>query len=479
MAQGASKSETKRLIKSFELGHHSKVLLHRQLLERLKEAIVSGQINPGSKIPPSRVLAAELTLARNTVLLAYELLALEDLADAHVGRGTIVRRLAPVQTGASPTILPDPTYRGPAEPISSLNPFSVGVPAYDHFPFRVWNAVVGRCARHQQIADLVYQTANGHPGLRQLLAAYLLTRRGLKCEPDQIFIVAGYQGGLALTVHALLERSGTIWIEDPGHPPTRRALSRLGVTTVAIPADEQGIDVSAGLLKAPEARMAVITPVHQFPLGVTLSAERRRELVGWAQVNDRWIIEDDYDTEFHFVGRPPDALAAASTKRVIYIGTFSKVLYPSLRIGYVVVPPELVGRFAETRQAIDHHQPLLMQDVVHRFIDEGHFDRHLGRMRSLYRERQLALVDALSIASGGRLRPLSTTGGTHLAAISDDAFDDISFVEEMARIGNIKLAPLSAFAADLPEHAGLVLGFSNCPRSALEPAMRALARALG
>jgi GntR family transcriptional regulator / MocR family aminotransferase len=238
------------------------------------------------------------------------------------------------------------------------------------------------------------------------------------------------------------------------------------MTARPVPVDAEGIDVKAGVDRWPGAKLAVVTPAHQFPLGMPLGQQRRSRLLAWARSSKGWIVEDDYDTEFHFVGKPPDSLAGAGQdERVIYIGTFSKVLYPSLRIGYLVVPPALVERFSAMRRAIDGHQPHFLQAVVHRFIEDGHFDRHLGKMRALYRTRQAALVAAIAASTNRRLRPIDTAGGTHLTALFDEDVDDVAFAETTKRAG-FEMAPLAAFRIR-PGTPGLVLGFSNCSAAAL------------
>jgi GntR family transcriptional regulator / MocR family aminotransferase len=471
-------SSVSSFVDSLRASSGTKTYLHRQLFERLKLAIVSGQIRPGAKLPSTRSLAAELNVSRNTILTAYELLGADGLVETQIGGGTTVKVLSERRLGSE--------HRAAARPISSVlsssnslpsdtmhDAFKVGIPAYEHFPMRTWNATINRCARAQTADDLTYQDASGHIGLRRLLAGYLLTRRGLRCDAEQIIIVAGYQAGLNLTVRTLLETGDQVWVEDPGHIPTRDAICRAGMTLRAVPVDAEGIDVEIGAGLWPDAKLAVVTPAHQFPLGISLSQERRRQLLSWARSSKRWIIEDDYDTEFHFLGKPPDSLAGTGDdERVVYIGTFSKVLYPSLRIGYVVVPPTLVDRFSAMRRIVDGHQPRFMQDVVRRFIEDGHFDRHLGKMRALYRKRQIELIAEITRATNGRLRPIATAGGTHLTALFNEDIDDVAFAEMTGRSG-IEMAPLTSYRIRQGTP-GLVLGFSNCSESALGRAMSRL-----
>jgi GntR family transcriptional regulator / MocR family aminotransferase len=461
---------------------NTKTYLHRQLFERLRQAIVSGQIQSGARLPSTRILAAELNLSRNTTVTAYALLDADGLIETRIGGGTMVKALSErrLQTEhrSSGRQSASALVSGNTPPSDrARDVFKVGVPAYEHFPMRTWNATIHRCAVAQTAAALTYQDAAGHIGLRRLLAGYLLTRRGLRCDADRIIVVAGYQAGLNLTLQALLEAKDEVWVEDPGHIPTRAAICRAGMAVRPVPVDAEGIQVLTGIHRWPNAKLAVVTPAHQFPLGMSLSQERRRQLISWARSSKRWIVEDDYDTEFHFVGNPPDSLAGtADEEPVVYIGTFSKVLYPSLRIGYVVVPPALVDRFAALRRMLDGHQPHFMQDVVHRFIEEGHFDRHLGKMRALYRRRQIDLMTAITDVSKGRLRPIETAGGTHLTALFDENVDDIALTELAKRAG-IEMAPLASYRIH-PGAPGLVLGFSNCSEFALRAAMGRLSAIL-
>ncbi|MEH2512687.1 GntR family transcriptional regulator/MocR family aminotransferase [Nitrobacteraceae bacterium AZCC 1564] len=466
------------LIGSLRTLDGSRTFLHRRLFERLKYAIVSGQIAAGTKLPSTRSLAAELNISRNTILTAYELLTGENLVETLVGGGTTVKALSAKRIASerqahnlrSPNISPLDIETSHT---STHGPFRVGIPAYDRFPFRAWNATIIRCARAQAPENLAYQVSRGHTELRRLLAAYLLTRRGLRCDIEQIIIVPGYQAGLTLAARTLLTPGDEACVEDPGHVPSRNALRSLGLTVRPVPVDCEGMRTDLIPSLWPKAKLAVVTPVHQFPLGMSLSLERRRSIQSWAQSSRAWIIEDDYDTEFHFAGNPPDSLADGTVDdRTIYIGTFSKVLFPSLRIAYIVVPRLLVEQFAMMRTTMDGHQPFFMQDVLARFIREGHFDRHLGRMRSLYRARQHALISAISERAGGRIRPIRRNGGTHLAAFLNEHSDDVAFSEAAKGVG-VDITPLSHFRIQ-PGVSGLVLGFSNCSTEALNVAMHKL-----
>jgi GntR family transcriptional regulator/MocR family aminotransferase len=478
----SSRSSLSSLVGSLRTPNETKTYLHRQLFGRLKHAIISGQLQPGARLPSTRRLAAELNISRNTIVTAYELLDAEGLVESQIGGGTTVSALSERRLEIEPHVA---SRKLTEEPLSSdklpsgphHGAFKVGIPAYEHFPMRAWSATINRSAREQAIGDLACQDPAGHIGLRRLLAAYLLTRRGLRCDVEQIVVVPGYQAGLNLVVQTLLERGDQVWIEDPGHVPTRDALRRNGIIIRPVPVDSEGIVVDAGIDLWPGAKLAVVTPAHQFPLGMALSQQRRRRLLSWARSSKGWIVEDDYDTEFHFVGKPPDSLAGAGgDERVIYIGTFSKVLYPSLRIGYVVVPPALVERFSQIRRIIDGHQPHFMQAVVHRFIEDGHFDRHVGKMRALYRTRQRDLVAAITDTTGGRLRPIEAAGGTHLTALFDEDIDDVAFTQAIQRAG-VEMTPLTSFRIR-PGEPGLVIGFSNCPHSALDAAMSQLHKTL-
>ncbi len=357
-------------------------------------------------------------------------------------------------------------------------PFQLGVPALDAFPLKLWSRLAARRARGLSTGALVYQEPAGYPALRQAIATYARIGRGIECTADNVFVTPGFQGALGLIVHALAVRGDTAWVEDPGYPLARQALAFAGLRVAPIGVDGDGIEANSGLRQAPDARLAVVTPANQMPLGVSLSLPRRLALLAWAAEREGWVIEDDYDGEYRYVGRPLPALKSLDVAgRVLYAGTFSKVLFPGLRLGYVVVPDAVVDRFSRACQLLQPIGNVVIQGTIADFIDEGHFARHIRRMRGLYRERLAALRTALSDTFGDELRVEERFGGMHIVARLAPDRDDREVARHAAAHG---LAPgaLSTFAVGRSTPPALVLGFSNLPAEQAAECVRRLYRAI-
>jgi GntR family transcriptional regulator/MocR family aminotransferase len=322
---------------------------------------------------------------------------------------------------------------------------------------------------------MVYQDPRGDPALRQAIASYLAIARGVACRADQVFITAGFQGALGVIARTMLAPRDRVWVEDPGYFMARDALQLAGARLVPVPVDGDGIDVAAGVARAPDARLAVVTPAHQAPLGVTLALARRLALLSWAARADAWIVEDDYDSEFRYRGRPLAALKSLDEAgRVLYVGTFSKVLFPSLRLGYLVVPDALVERIAAASTLL-HAQPApLNQAITADFIEQGHFARHIRRMRTLYGERRTALVAALR----DHLGPIdSPPGGMQVLSRLRPGSDDVALAARAAADG-LSPSPLSPLAVEAACGPGLLLSFTNLPAEDAPRAVRKLAALL-
>ena len=388
---------------------------YRQIYDRFCAAIVGGVLKPGDRIPSARALAEELGLARGTIDAAYSLLLAEGYIQSRGQAGTIVTPdlipRAPVQVAA------------PARPRrvansfrpDSIRPFQMGLPALDAFPRKVWARLGARCAREMQPSEMVHPAVQGLPELRAQIAAYLQVSRGIACSPSQVFVTSGYRHTLSLIAQALMKAGDKVWTEDPGYPPTRELLGHMRIATVPVPVDQEGIVVAEGLRLAPRARAAVVTPAHQSPLCVSLSLARRWALLDWATRNQAWIIEDDYDGEYRYVSRPLPALKSLDREgRVLYAGTFSKVLFPSIRLAYLVVPENQVERFNDVSEIVAAGSSWLMQAVVSAFIHEGHFARHIQRMRKLYGERRDVTAAGLMNVLGNYVSVDSQPGGMHL-----------------------------------------------------------------
>jgi GntR family transcriptional regulator/MocR family aminotransferase len=389
---------------------------YRQIYDRFRGAIASGVLKPGDRIPSARALTKELGLARGTIETAYSLLAAEGYIQARGQAGTVVTPDLKPGTAVASSLLP-PNSGNPAISFrpDTILPFQMGLPALDAFPRKIWARLGARAVRTMQPADMVHPPVYGLPELRAQIAAYLQVSRGINCSPSQIFVTSGYRHTFELIAHALLKDGDSVWLENPGYPPTRDLLELMNVGAVPVPVDGDGMMVGEAIRLAPKARAAVVTPAHQSPLSVSLSLPRRLALLDWATRSQAWIIEDDYDGEYRYVSRPLPALKSLDREgRVLYAGTFSKVLLPSLRLAYLVVPQSQVERFEAIGQVSTGGSPELTQAIVTAFITEGHFARHIQRMRKLYAERRAATAGGLASALGKHVRIDSQPGGMHL-----------------------------------------------------------------
>jgi len=458
----------------------SSVPRYRQLYDAIREAILAGRLRPGARLPSTRTLAAQVGSSRNTVLAAFEQLTAEGYLQGKVGAGTTVAATLPddvLQAEPTPTsvarararrnalsrrgalILKSRLARAPAS--GGPRPFRMGLPALDAFPFEVWARLVARRWRRVPHQLLDYGDPAGYGPLREAIAVYLREARAVRCEAGQVIIVTGSQQGIDLTARVLFDAGDPVWVEDPGYPGARSALAAAELRIVPVPVDGEGLDVGAGAVRAPAARLVYVTPSHQYPLGVTMSLARRLALLEWARRAGAWILEDDYDSEYRYAGRPLAALQGLdSASCVIYLGTFSKVLFPALRVGYVVVPPELVDAFVAARALIDRHTPSVTQAVLADFIEEGHFARHIRRTRALYAERQAVLVEAAAQSLAGRLRVPPSETGMHLVGWLPPGADDRAASAAAAAAG-VAAAPLSAFRLRSRGPGALLLGYAG------------------
>ncbi len=393
--------------------------LYQALYSHIRAAILSGELMGGVKLPSTRALADELNVSRNTVLNAYRQLLAEGYLEGREGSGTFVAHILPdllltAPRPATPKII-HPARVGSPQPLFSERaraqmaatqppsggkfhrPFLAEAPALDVFPYQLWSRLVVRQARRMPESHFMYQDSAGYRPLREAIVAHVTVSRQVHCAPEQVMIVPGSQGALDLAARMLLNAGDRVWIEDPGYSGARGAFLGAGAHLIPVPVDHEGLTVDIGIARAPEARLVYLTPSHQFPLGVTMSIPRRLALLDWAKRANVYLLEDDYDSEFRFGTRPLATLQGLDdADRVIYIGTFSKVLFPSIRIGYMILPPPLVDAFLKVRRLIDIHSPMLEQAVLTDFMVEGHFTRHLRRMRMLYAERRSALLEAAS-----------------------------------------------------------------------------------
>jgi GntR family transcriptional regulator / MocR family aminotransferase len=435
---------------------------YRQIYHRFRGAIAGGLLKPGDRIPSARALTRELGLARGTIDAAYSLLAAEGYIQARGQAGRVVTPGLKPQTPV-PSRKPrsDSGIAAASFRPDSILPFQMGLPALDVFPRKIWARLGARCARAMQPSDMVHPSIFGLPALRAEIAAYLQLSRGIDCAPSQVFVTSGYRHTIGLIAHSLLKAGDRVWLENPGYPPTRELLRHMNIAAVQVPVDQEGMIVSDGMKLAPRARAAVVTPAHQSPLCVSLSLPRRLALLDWAARNNAWIIEDDYDGEYRYVSRPLPALKSLDRDgRVLYAGTFSKVLFPSLRLAYLVVPEAQVERFEEINELLAGGSPELTQAIITAFIKEGHFARHIQRMRKLYAARREATKAGLETVLGEHLRIDSPPGGMHLILRLQGRRSDRRLAARMREEG-LYAEALTDWTIGNDAASALFLGFTN------------------
>lgn len=460
--------------------------LHRQLYDGYRGAILDGRLRPGQRLPSTRSVAAELGVSRIPVVTAFEQLVAEGYVESRVGAGSFVSRALPSHAPARPADPPPRPGRRrmPAlalpprdEPWNALSgAFRVGYPALGAFPTELWNRLVARHARALTRRHLTYGDTMGLPVLREALAGHLRTVRSMACDADQIMIVSGSQQALALAGQALLAPGDAAWLEEPGYLGARDALHVAGARIVGVPVDHEGLDVAAGIRRCRSARLAYVTPSHQYPLGVILSAGRRLQLLAWARRTGAWLLEDDYDSECRYDSQPLASLHSLDTDaRTLYIGTFSKILFPAVRVGYLVLPRDLVPRFRQLREAMDIFPPTLYQTVLAELIREGHFARHLRRMRAVYAERRRVLERALAREG---LSIAGDRAGMHLVVPLPPRSDDVAIATRAAAHG-LSVSPLSMCYLGRRAAPGLILGYGAARLTELPEAVRRLATMIG
>jgi GntR family transcriptional regulator/MocR family aminotransferase len=474
------------------LERHSGVPLHRQIYDGIRRAILDGLLRPGQRVPSTRVLAGELGVSRLPVLTAYEQLLHEGYLEGRVGAGTFVTEALPDDAllsipmagrgrGSSPTTRTSrratssvPRHRDDG----GLRPFRISLPALDEFPHAAWSRLVARHAHSLTPAQMAYGDPAGVGVLRAAIAEHLRTARAVRCEAEQVLVVSGSQAALRLCAAVLLGRGDRVAIEEPGYPLARIALAANGAELVPVAVDDEGIDVAELHALRARVRAAYVTPSHQYALGVSMTAARRLALLEWAARGNSWVIEDDYDSEYRYVSRPLGALQGMDAHgRVIYIGTFSKVLFPALRVGYIVVPPALRQRFIDAREALDIFSPTLYQLALADFLREGHFARHLRRMRALYLRRREALLDGLARHCDVRLVVHNADAGLHVTTFLPTGVSDVEVLERMTARGLTATALSTCYAGPVRRR-GLLLGFGGSPASRIARATRTLGEIL-
>jgi GntR family transcriptional regulator/MocR family aminotransferase len=467
--------------------------IFRQIYLQIRSGILSRTFAPGTKLPSTRALAARLAVARASVVAAYEQLFAEGYLSGRVGSGTYIS-----------SDLPEPIEKAPARtsarPISGARtvprrlqesddfaeamvqwddrPFNTGRTLVDARTAEVWRLLTNRSLRSFGSSHLGYSDPCGFIELRTAICEYLRAARGVRCDPEQVIVTAGTQQAVDIAIRVLLCPGDEVWVEDPGYPLIHGALAAAGARLRPVPVDVQGMDVAAAIRMAPKAAAAVVTPSHQFPMGVTLSMARRLELLDWARRARAWIIEDDYASEYRYAGRPLASLQGLDDGgRVIYVGTLNKTLFPGLRIGYAVVPHALLRAFVSARYLMDRQPPSLSQIVAAEFMQQGYFAAHIRRMRLVYRDLRDRLAAELSHRTGAYVTLDVPDQGIHMVAYLSRGRSDVE-VELSARRNGVVVRAMSRLYRQAPPRSGLILGFTGYPHALMVPAVMRLARVL-
>jgi GntR family transcriptional regulator / MocR family aminotransferase len=486
--------------KIITLDRDSPVPLFRQIYYCLRDGILAGELVAGMQLPSTRLLALDLSVSRLTVQNAYEQLIAEGYATGRHGSGTYVAVPPPVQPQPGQVLTaqrrpPTAATRRLAQRVAGLlqlapltspsagDPkddfaFRLDLPALDTFPRQLWGRLLGRRWRNSSSQLLGDQAHGGHAALRSELAVYLTTERGIRCNADQIIIVADAQQAIDLAARVLLDPGDKVWIEDPGHPGARGAFVAAGAGLCPVPVDMEGINVAAGMVEYVDARLVFVTPAHQWPTGVTMSLPRRLMLLEWAYRAGAWIIEDDNGGVFPFGEHAIAPLYALDQQqRVVHIGSFGKMLFPTLRLGYLIAPDDLLDPLRQVQQVATVEPPLLEQVVLADFLAGGHFAHHLRQQRILFAERQTALVAVCRQEFGDWLEISPTRGGTHLVGWLPTGTDDRQAAVQAAAAG-INVLPLSVHRSRTEPRRGLAFGYGATPPNVIVHGVKRLAQLL-
>jgi GntR family transcriptional regulator/MocR family aminotransferase len=475
--------------------------LYRQIYEAIRHAILSGNLHPTTPLPATRLLSKQLGVSRMTVINAYDQLFAEGYLEAKTGAGTFVAAHLPEeflqpsgferrahQDKPSTRKIKFTDYgRNLAQHskailrhhgATTLVPFQQGIPSVKEFPFGIWTKIAQKWQKKPPASILSYGHPVGFQPLREAIAAHLASTRGVVCKAEQIIITNGTQQAIDLIGRIFLTKGDDVCIEDPGYLGARDIFAATGARFIPVPIDKEGFDLQTARKRSRKARLVYVTPSYQYPLGVTMSLTRRLNLLGWAREMDAFIIEDDYNSEYRYSGRPLASLQGLDRDgRVIYLGTFSKTIFPALRLGYLVVPTDLVEVFAAARALTDLHSPLINQAVLAEFIAERHFARHIRRMRGIYEERQHILVEEVRKGLKGILEVAPAEAGMHLIGWLPPGINDRE-VSRRAAEANLTIAHMSAYCINQKLRGGLLLGYTAFNERLIKQGVKTLARVL-
>jgi GntR family transcriptional regulator / MocR family aminotransferase len=455
----------------------------------LRNSVLEGLLAPGERLPSSRKAAADYGVSRGLLEEVYSQLMEEGLLERTVGRGTFVvnkaaKSAVSTRSAKAPHRVPSVSTRGlklasnhACRAPREFMPFNAGVADTDEFPWKIWQRIQARATHDLKRADMNFTDPLGLPALRTALAHHLAQLRGVRCTPEQIIIFNSVQQGLYLLALLLMDPGDTAWMEDPGYPGARAALALAGANIMNIPVDREGLQVAVGLRRAPNSRLAYVTPSHQFPTGVAMSLERRIALLDWAEKHDAWVLEDDYDGEFRYVGQPLTPLYSLDQHaRVLYLGTLSKSMFVSLRLAFAVVPETMAEHLANIRTQSDAFTAPLAQLAMSRFMDEGHFSTHVRRMRGVYAAKCAVFAEALTPLADCGWTWENNTVGVQIMLHHSDAQE----VRRTAKASGLALHLLSSYRHKLTNDDGLLLRFGGLSFPAIRPGIeRLISAALG
>lgn len=482
-----SKKGSTGALASFTIDQQSPIPIYKQISRQIRMAVISGRLRSGTRLPATRTLASELGVSRNTIVSVFDDLISEGYIESKLGDGTYVSEALPedhllpghaiVKPEQEVTVgLEALSFRGQGISLNSevaltseiilARPFCADLPAVEEFPIDVWSRLMNKCWHAITPITLSHVHPAGFAPLQQTIARHLHAARFVRCTADQLIITSGSQQSLDLCSRLLIDIGDPVWVEEPGYIGARSVFTAAGARLIPVPVDDQGMSVEAGKEMEPRPKLILVSPARQYPLGITMSLERRKALIEFANSIGAWIIEDDYDNEFRYDGLPLPAMQSLlMANRIVYLGTFSKSLLPAFRLGYMVVPKELVRSFVTAKSIITRHAPILEQMTLHEFISTGQFASHIRKMRQIYMARQNALVYHLNERLRHLIEITPAATGMHLTAFFKEPVDDVAFCDAARRRG-ISLRPLSIYYSRASKRSGLIIGFgsANVPR---------------